>query len=237
MMIDAGVAAGSPASVYRVPQGAGLLERHNAKPSAKGTGFVRPLKPHEHWHVDVSYLNIGGAFYYPCSVRGGWSRYIAPWEVREALTEAGVEQVIQRAREQFPGVTPRVISDNGPRFIAQDLKGLTRVCGMTHVQTSPSYPPSDGKSERSRRAITGEGLRTETPWSLEDARRLVARDVEHYDTARWPSARGYVTPPAELPGRDQVIQAERDRKLEAARERRRLRRAAARGDHAETVLQ
>jgi hypothetical protein len=30
------------------------------------------------------------------------------------MTEADVERIIQRAREQFPGLTPRIISDNGP---------------------------------------------------------------------------------------------------------------------------
>jgi len=38
------------------------------KPSKKGMGFAQPLAAHEHWHIDVSYLNIGGTFYYLCSV-------------------------------------------------------------------------------------------------------------------------------------------------------------------------
>ena len=29
-------------------------------PSLKGSGFVQPLAPHEHWHVDVSYINVPG---------------------------------------------------------------------------------------------------------------------------------------------------------------------------------
>jgi transposase-like protein len=41
-----------------------MLKKWNQKPSLKGTGFVQPLKPHEHWHVDISYLNIRGTFYY-----------------------------------------------------------------------------------------------------------------------------------------------------------------------------
>ena len=64
MMLDADVVACSPSSVYRVLKAAGLLDRHAPKPSSKGMGFVQPLRPHEHWHVDVSYLNIAGTFYY-----------------------------------------------------------------------------------------------------------------------------------------------------------------------------
>src|SRR6266446_6660811 len=130
MMLDADIAACSPASVYRVLKGAGLLDRHNTKSSAKGTGFVQPLKPHEHWHVDVSYLNIAGTFYYLCSVLDGCSRFIVHWEIRESMKEEEIEQIIQRARERFPNVTPRIISDNGPQFVAKDFKAFVRVCGM-----------------------------------------------------------------------------------------------------------
>jgi putative transposase len=228
MMLDANVAACSPASVYRVLKEAGLLQRHNTKPSAKGTGFVQPWKAHEHWHRDVSYLNLAGTFYYLCSVLDGCSRFIVHWEIRETMKEQEIEQIIQRARERFPGVTPRIISDNGPQFVAKDFKEFIRVCGMTHVKTSPYYPQSNGKIERFHRTIKGDCIRTETPLSLEDAQRIVARYVEHYNTVRLHSAVGYVTPQAKLEGREKEILAERDRKLEAARQRRKQKRQAAR---------
>ena len=228
MMLDRAVVACSPSSVYRVLKAAGLLDRHNRKPSSKGTGFAQPLRPHEHWHVDVAYLNLAGTFYYLCSLLDGYSRSLIHWEIREAMTEADVEQVIQRARERYPGVTPRIISDNGPQFIARDFKEFIRVCGMTHVKTSPYYPQSNGKIERFHRTIKGDCIRTETPLSLEDARRVVARYVEHYHTVRLHSAIGYVTPKDKLEGRERAIFAERDRKLEQARERRKANRHAAR---------
>jgi putative transposase len=228
MMLDADVVACSPSSVYRVLSQAGLLQRHNAKPSSKGKGFVQPLKPHEHWHVDVSYLNIAGTFYYLCSLLDGCSRYIVHWEIRETMTEVDIEQIVQRARERFPGVAPRIISDNGPQFVAKDFKEFIRVCGMTHVRTSPYYPQSNGKIERFHRTIKGDCIRAETPLTPEDAQRVVARYVEHYNTVRLHSAVGYVTPQAKLEGREPAIFAERDRKLEAARERRKQKRQAKR---------
>jgi transposase InsO family protein len=228
MMLDADIAACSPASVYRVLKEAGLLDRHNPKPTSKGKGFVQPLQPHEHWHVDVSYLNIGGTFYYLCSVLDGCSRYIVHWEIRETMKEEEIELIIQRARERCPDVTPRIISDNGPQFVAKDFKEFIRICGMTHVRTSPYYPQSNGKIERFHRTIKGDCLRPETPLSLEDARRIVARYVEQYNTVRLHSAIGYVTPQAKLHGREKTIFDERDRKLETARERRKEKRQVAR---------
>jgi hypothetical protein len=68
LMLDADLVAASPATVYRVLAQAGCFERWNRTESAKGTGFVQPLPPHEHWHVDVSYVNVCGAFYYLVSV-------------------------------------------------------------------------------------------------------------------------------------------------------------------------
>jgi transposase InsO family protein len=227
-MLDADVVACSPASAYRVLKAAGVLERHNAKPSLKGTGFVQPLRPHEHWHVAVAYLNIAGTFYYLCSLLDGYSRALVPWEIRTTRTEADVQTIIQRARELFPGVTPRILSDNGPQFIARDFKEFIRVCGRTHVKTSPYYPQSNGKVERWHRTLKGDCIRTETPLSLEDARRIVERYVGYYNTVRLHSALGYITPQDKLPGREKAIFAERDRKLEQARERRKAKRQATR---------
>src|SRR5262249_51542297 len=123
---------------------------------------------------------------------------------------------------------PRIISDNGPQFIAQDFKEFIRICGMTHVRTSPYYPQSNGKIERFHRTIKGDCIRLETPLSLPDAQRMVARYVAYYNDVRLHSAIGYITPKDKLEGREQAIFAERDRKLAEARERRKAQRQAAR---------
>jgi putative transposase len=226
MMLDRDVVACSPTSVWRVLHDAGLLAKVNGTPSKKGTGFVQPLQPHQHWHVDVSYLNIAGTFYFLCSVLDGFSRFIVHWEIRETMKEGEVETIIQRARECHPGVTPRIISDNGPQFIAKDFKEFVRVCGMTHVKTSPYYPQSNGKIERFHRTLKGDCIRSQTPLSLEDARRIVGNYVARYNTVRLHSAIGYITPKDKLEGRAEEIFTARDRKLAEARECRRLLRQA-----------
>jgi len=227
MMLDRNIVAASPASVWRLLHQAGRLSRWNRKPSNKGTGFQQPLRPHEHWHTDVSYINIAGTFYYLCSLLDGYSRSVVHWEIRESMTEAEVEIILQRAKEKFPEARPRIISDNGPQFIARDFKEFIRISGMTHVKTSPYYPQSNGKIERWHQSLKSECIRPGTPLSLDDARRLVAGYVEHYNTVRLHSAIGYVTPQDMLEGRQQEIFRERDRKLEAARQLRRLPRQAA----------
>jgi len=172
MMLDDDIVAVSPSSVYRVLKRANRLDRKWQKTSKKGTGFVQPLASHKHWHVDISYLNLGGTFYYLCSILDGYSRFIVHWEIRESMTEQEVETIIQRALEKHPGETPRIISDNGPQFIAKDFKTFIRLSGMTHVRTSPYYPQSNGKLERWHGSIKRECIRPAAIDSLDDARRL-----------------------------------------------------------------
>lgn len=217
MMMDADIVAVSPSTTYRVLKGVGLLDRWNPKPSRKGQGFNQPSGPHHHWHIDISYLNIAGTFYYLCSIIDGYSRYIPHWEIRESMTEAEVETVIQRALEKFPDARPRIISDNGPQFVARDFKAFIRLVGMTHVRTSPYYPQSNGKKERWYQTLKVTTIRPKPPETVEEAREVVGGFVDLYNNVRLHSAIGYVTPADKLAGREDEIHAERDRKLEEAR--------------------
>ena len=140
MMLDADIVAVSPSTTYRVLKSAGLLDRKNVKASKKGTGFKQPKKPHQHWHIDISYLNLGGTFYFLISVLDGYSRSIVHYDICEKMEE---------------------------------------------------------------------------------------KDVVHYNEVRLHSAIGYVTPQAMLEGRAEEITTARDRKLETAREARRVKRAEA----------
>jgi len=224
MMLDRDIVAVSPSSTYRVLKSAGLLSTWTRLPSSKGTGFVQPLHPHEHWHIDVSYINIAGTFYYLCSILDGCSRAIVHHEIRTSMTEEEVQTIVQRAMEKYPGARPRIISDNGPQFIARDFKEFIRVAGLTHVKTSPYYPQSNGKLERWHKTVKEDCIRPGSPLCLDDARRLVVNYVQHYNNVMLHSAIGYITPFDKLAGNETAIFAARDSKLAQARLERQLRR-------------
>jgi putative transposase len=190
MMLDDDVVAVSPATVYRVLKSAGRLDRKNAKASQKGNGFKHPLKAHQHWHVDISYINAGGTFFYLITVLDGYSRYIVHHELRESMTELDVEIVCQAALEKHPTVKPRIISDNGPQFIANDFKAFVRHSGMTHVRTSPYYPQSNGKLERWHGSLKTESIRPNCPRNAEEAAKFIEDYVRHYNEVRLHSAIG-----------------------------------------------
>jgi putative transposase len=220
MMLDQNIVAVSPGSVCRVLRADGLLQRWNTKSSKKGTGFVRPLKPHEHCHIDISYVNLCGAFYYLCSILDGNSRFIVHWESRPTMIEQEVEIIVQRVREQFPDAKPRIISDNSPQFIARDFKEFIRLVWMTQVRTSPFYPQSNGKLERYHKTIKSECIRPKVALSLQEARTQIAEYVRRSNEAHLQSAIGSIAPKDKLEGRDARIYKERDQKLKVAREAR-----------------
>ncbi|MFT5680362.1 MAG: putative transposase [Myxococcota bacterium] len=155
----------------------------------------------------------------------GCSRFIVHHELQESMKEADVELILQRTVEKFPGVTPRIISDNGPQFIARDFKTFIRAVGMSHVRTSPYYPQSNPKIGRYHKTLKSEGIRPLTPLSLADARTVIEDFVVYYNETRLHSAIGYVTPKLRLEGRHEQVFKQRDAKLEVAREVRRRRRA------------
>jgi len=115
----------------------------------------------------------------------------------------------------LPDAEPRIISDNGPQFIAKDFKEFIRLSGMTHVRTAPFHPQSNGKQERSHATLKRDCIRPGTPLDIADGRRIVANFVARYNTIRLHSAIGYIAPKDKLEGRAEAILAERQRKLQA----------------------
>src|SRR5260370_42479132 len=121
MMLDADVVAVSLSSVWRVLHQAGRLARWKGKPSNQGKGFQQPLEPHQQWHVDMSYLNLAGTFYYLCSVLDGYSRFLVYRENSRIDDRGGSRDRLAAGLGAVPSAWPRIVSDNRPQFIARDF--------------------------------------------------------------------------------------------------------------------
>ena len=63
----------------------------------KGTGFVQPVRPHEHGHVDVSCLNLAGTFHDPCPAPDEAIRAVVHWELRESRPTGDAEEEVRSA--------------------------------------------------------------------------------------------------------------------------------------------
>jgi len=150
-------------------------------------------------------------------VLDGYSRAIVHWDVRHEMKDADIGIVQQGAREKAPGANPRYITDNGSQFTSKDFKQFIADNGLTHWTTSPYYPQSNGKLERFHRSIKDECIKRKCPLSIDEAKRIIGRYIEYYNTTRLHSSIGYVAPYDKLTGRDVIIFNERDKKLEKRR--------------------
>lgn len=224
MMLDENVVAVSPSSVYRV------LKRHNLLLSAwrhqktKGKGFTQPTRPHQHWHLDISYINFKGTFVYLAALIDGFSRYIVHYEIRLSMEALDIEVLLERARAAFPGVEPVLITDNGPQFIAIEFGLYLQLVGITHRKTRFFYPQSNGKIERFFQTCKNEAVRRQSYLNLDDLKRQIAGYIERYNKVRLHSANGYITPKDMLLGRQAAIFDERRQKLHQAQENRKRQR-------------
>ena len=217
-MLDEDVVAVSPATVYRVLKKYDLLNRWiPRKDKGKGRGFAQPSKPHQHWHVDISYVKVQCTFYFLISVLDGFSRYIVHSELRIHMQEFDVELVIQRALEKYPDARPRIISDNGSQFISRDFKEFLGHKELTHVRTSVRYPQSNGKIESFHKTIKRECIHKKSLLGVDDARKIIDKYVEEYNCRRLHSSIYYLPPGDVLEGRMAARLKGREEKLRRAK--------------------
>jgi transposase InsO family protein len=178
-----------------------------------------PTRPHERWHTDLMYLRVGEVWYFLVTVLDGYSRYVVHWDLLTSMTAADVRVVIQDALTTT-GAHPEVVSDNESQFTAKDFKELVRDFALEHIRIRTYHPESNGLLERFHRS-TREALASPELANLSQARAIIGRWVRHYNKRRLHAALHYL-PPAEYYAGDPAARlAERDRKLAAARTRRR----------------
>lgn len=217
-MIDEDVAYASPSTVYRILKEEGLLNVYIArKESKKGQGYVQPERPHEEWHTDITYVNVLGSFMFLIVVIDGYSRFVVKHELRKSMKDKDVCFVLQKAHEKFPKEKPRIISDRGGQFISRELQNYLRHIGLKQTYISVGYPESNGKIERFFKTAKEECIRRNSFLSLDDARRIIDRYIEHYNYERLHSAIDYIAPYDMLTGKKEEILEEREKKLENAR--------------------
>jgi transposase InsO family protein len=179
-------------------------------------GFQQPTAIHQQWHTDFSYIRICGNYYYFISVMDGYSRKILSWELFEQMGRLEAEIVLMKARELYPQAHPRIITDNGSRFISKDFRDLVSLLEMEQTFTSPAHPQSNGKLERFHRTIKSEHIRRTAYLGREDAIERMKKWIRYYNGQRLHSALFYLPPDDVFTGRMGIRLAERRQKLHTA---------------------
>ena len=216
MMVDANIAAVSPATVYNVLKKSGLTKKWLEMAEEAKKGFDQPKAIHEHWHIDFSYIRVCGVFYYFVSVMDGYSRKILSWALNQTMESICAEVVVAKAMELYPHARPRLISDNGSQFISKDFRELTRLLEIEHTFASPGHPQSNGKLERFHRTLKSEHTRTSAYFSYEDAKERMGKWIKYYNEERLHAAILYLPPEDVFIGLKEKRVAERREKLYTA---------------------
>ena len=147
--------------------------------------------PNQLWQTDFTYLKITGwGWYYLSTVLDDFSRFIVAWKLCSTMRVDDVTATLDLALEAsgLANVTvlhrPRLLSDNGSSYLADDLATWLEGKGMQHIRSTPYHPQTQGKIERWHQTLKNRILLNNyyLPGDLE---RQIDVFVEHYNHVRY----------------------------------------------------
>jgi len=206
----------SEASVYR------LLAAHDliASPAfvvvkAADEFHTKTTAPNQLWQTDFTYLKVTGwGWFYLSTVLDDFSRYVIAWKLCTTMAASDVTDTLELALEASGRSEvcvrhrPRLLSDNGPGYIADELATWLAARGMEHIRGAPCHPQTQGKIERWHQTLKNRIL-LENHYLPGDLEAQVAAFVEHYNNHRAHESLGNLTPADVYFGRGEAILRER----------------------------
>ena len=226
----------SESSVYRV------LKRHGLIREVKVLGFpagkeyrIQTTRPNEQWQSDASYFFVvGWGWYYLISVLDDYSRMILAWELKTDMTAESISDVVEQAVE-WTGMKnvpledrSRLVSDNGPGYLAYAFEDYLRMLAIRHIRCSPHHPQTNGKLERFHETLKAR-VNLLVYLSPEELRRAIAEFIEFYNHRRYHEGIGNVAPADVYYGRrDGILKRREEQKRVTLEERFRYNRSRSR---------
>jgi len=131
---------------------------------------------------------------------------MAAADVTDTLDEAraftGVDQVKVKHR-------PRLLSDNGPSYLANELADYLKANGLSHTRGRPYHPQTQGKIERWHQSLKNQVL-LENYYLPGELDQRIRRFVDYYNHERYHESLDNVTPADVYYGRDSEILKRRE---------------------------
>jgi putative transposase len=146
----------SEASVYRLLKAHDLITSPAYIVVKAAEAFKdKTTAPNQLWQTDFTYLKITGwGWYYLSTVLDDFSRFIVAWKLCATMKAQDVAATLDLALaasglDQMTVVhRPRLLSDNGASYLAEDLAKWLDQQKMEHVRSAPYHPQTQGKIER-----------------------------------------------------------------------------------------
>ena len=188
----------------------------------------KTTRPNEMWQTDFTYFKIiGWGWMYLSTVLDDFSRYIIAWKLCSTMCASDVTDTLDMAlaASGCDSATvfhkPRLLSDNGPSYIAGELAEYIEAQKMTHVRGAPCHPQTQGKIERWHQTLKNRIL-LENYFLPGDLEQQIEAFVEHYNHQRYHESLNNVTPADAYFGRAAAIIKQRERIKRQTIEHRRL---------------
>ena len=202
----------SEASVYRLLKGHGLITSPAfivMKAADKFQNLTTAVN--QLWQTDFTYLKVvRWGWFFLSTVLDDFSRYIVAWKLCTSMAASDVTDTLELALQAsgLDDVTvkhrPRLLSDNGPSYIASDLSDWLGEHDMKHTRGKPYHPMTQGKIERWHLSLKSRIL-LENYYLPGDLERAVADFVDHYNHRRYHESLDNLTPADVYFGRGQTI--------------------------------
>ena len=220
----------SEASVYRLLKARGLVTSPAFIVIKAADKFTNPTTAiNQLWQTDFTYLKVTGwGWFYLSTVLDDFSRYIVAWKLCTTMRADDVTDTLDLALQASglddapPERRPRLLSDNGPSYVASDLSSWLEGQGMKHTRGKPYHPMTQGKIERWHLSLKSRIL-LENYYLPGDLERAVADFVEHYNHRRYHESLDNLTPANVYFGRGpRILQRREEIKRKTIEQRRRL---------------
>jgi transposase InsO family protein len=207
----------SEASVYRILKAEGLVTSPAFIVMKAADTFANPTTAiNQLWQTDFTYLKVTGwGWFYLSTVLDDFSRYIVAWKLCSTMAASDVTETLERALQASgldhadPERRPRLLSDNGPSYIASDLADWLEEQGMPHTRGKPYHPMTQGKIERWHLSLKSRIL-LENYYLPGDLERAIAGFVDHYNHRRYHESLDNLTPSDVYFGRGARILKQRE---------------------------
>ena len=206
----------SDTSVYRILKSYDLITSPAFELVKASDRFEHPTqRVNELWQTDFTQFKVvSWGWYYLCTVLDDFSRYILAWRLASTMGATDVQETLQMALD-LTGIEhirvkhrPRLLSDNGPAFIAEALADYLKPFEIQQVHGRAHHPQTQGKIERYHRSMKSI-VKLNTfyfPWELEQA---IADFVAYYNHERYHESLDNVTPVDVYFGRQQEVLTQR----------------------------
>jgi transposase InsO family protein len=207
----------SESSVYRILKAYDLISSPAFIVLSARDKFQQPTRGiHELWQTDFTYFKVSGwGWYYLSTVIDDYSRYVICWKLFTRMSAGDVKQILDMALQKSRidrmkvRYTPRLLSDNGPCYLAGELREYLQSKGIKHIRGAPYHPMTQGKIERYHRTMKNMiNLQNYyMPWELESE---ISGFVDYYNNYRYHESLDNLTPADVYFGRDKEILNQRE---------------------------